>query len=63
MITVERLRHSHSCEGKHPDTGVLPWAVFSLDGDEGFILLCADCARALISQLQTALAALVAEKE
>ena len=58
MITVDRLRHSHSCEGKHPDTCALPRAVFSLDGDEGFILLCADCARELVMQLQIALAPL-----
>ena len=59
MITVDRLRQSHSCEGNHPDTGTAPRAVFSLDGDESFLLLCADCARQLVMQLQTALATLL----
>ena len=59
MITVDRLRHSHRCEGKHADTCALPRAVFSLDGDESFLLLCADCARQLVIQLQTALATLL----
>ena len=62
MITVDRLRQSHSCEGKHPDTDAIPRAVFSLDGDEGFLLICADCASQLVTQLQEAAKALAYEE-